>query len=365
MDRYCISIFQSRPCEYPDGGDNIDMKTCLLILTVPMLIVGLALTIESSSSKTADGPALVRARIDSLYDVEINGCKQKILVQTSDLNNPLLLYLHGGPGSSIMMMSHVYSNGLKDHFILVNWDQRGTALSFHEGMDATKISEDQIRADALALVKFLLKTFHKKTIYLIGHSFGSVIGLQLVADHPELFSAYIGVGQVINWNKSVDITYKWLHDTLEAAGDTSGLRRIESDQFPSMDLVTKYGGHHRLSISLDSLITSSPYYFEGYLDLLRKGRELSQREVEKNHPSRSAAHRSTSAINVPLYFFEGIHDHVIACAPQLVVEYCKSVKAPKAEVVWFYDSAHYVCVEEPGKFQDELIRIGRQNGTGE
>ena len=305
------------------------------------------------------------AGVDSLYDVEINGCKQKILVQARDLNDPLLLYLHGGPGSSIMLMSHVFSQKLREHFIFVNWDQRGTAFSFHQGMDSTKISEEQIRDDALALVKYLLKTYQKEKVYLIGHSFGTVIGLQLVADQPDLFSAYIGVGQVVEWNRSVAITYKWLHDTLEAAGDTSGLRTIETTQFPSMDLVTKYGGHHRLSISLDSLIQSSPYYFDGYFDLLGKGREFSQRFVGKNHRSKAVVHRSTSAIDVPLYFFEGIHDHVIACAPQLVVEYCKSVKAPKKEVVWFYNSAHYVCVEEPDKFQDELIRIAGENGSGE
>ncbi len=296
-------------------------------------------------------------KIDSLFDLNINGCPQKVLIQSNNINNPILLYLHGGPGSSFMMYSYLYSNKLIDNFTFVNWDNRGTALSYHEGMDTTKISEDQIRDDAVVLIKYLLKTFHKRKIYLIGHSFGSVIGLQLAANNPEFIQAYIGMGQVINWNKSVDITYRWLHDTLMKAKDSIGLKRIESDKFPYIDLVLKYGGHHRLSINLDSCVKGSPYYFKGYLSLLQKGKDFSQLYVGKNPNPKAITAKSVYRIDVPLYFFEGVNDHVIACAPELVVDYCKNVTAPKAELVWFNHSAHYICIEEPEKFQNELIRI--------
>ena len=300
-------------------------------------------------------------RVDSLYDITLNGCQQKILVQSNNTDNPILLYLHGGPGSTIMLRSHVFSDRLKDHFIFVNWDQRGTALSYHEGMDTTMISEDQIREDALELINYLLAKYHQKKVFLIGHSFGSVIGLQLVANHPELFYAYIGVGQVAyDWNKSVASSYNWLHNQLEKANDTIGLKRIEADKFPHIDLITKYGGHHRLSLDLDSMIRSSPYYFDGYLDLLKKGKEFSVKYMRK-YPQKKTVNKSIWEIGVSLYFFEGVNDHVIACAPELVVEYCKNVNAPKKEVVWFKKSAHYMCVEEPEKFQDELIKISKES----
>jgi pimeloyl-ACP methyl ester carboxylesterase len=296
-------------------------------------------------------------KIDSFYDVEINGCMQRILVQSDNINNPVLLYLHGGPGSSALIYSHLYSGKLKEKFIFVNWDQRGTAFSYHEDMDSTKISEEQIREDALSLVKYLVKTFHKDKIYLVGHSFGSVIGLQLVADHPELFYAYIGVGQIIDWDKSVAITYEWLHDTLEKANDVAGLNRIEGDGFPYIDLIVKYGGHHRLSINLDSLKTTSPYFFGGYPQLAEEGRLFSQYYMAKNLNNGPSHGKSLLDIPVPLYFFEGKNDHVIACAPELVVDYCKMVRAPVKEVIWFLNSAHYMNVEEPDKFQDELVKI--------
>lgn len=302
-------------------------------------------------------------KIDAFYDVNINGCQQRVLIQSNDVvNNPILLYLHGGPGSSMMMYAHLYSEKLKNNFIFVNWDQRGTMFSYHEGMDPSMISEDQIRDDTLELIKYLLRNFHKQKVYLIGHSFGSVIGLQLVANHPEYFYAYIGVGQVASdWDRTVAITYKWLHATLEKANDVEGLKRIEKDKFPYIDLVTKYGGHHRLSIDLNALKKTSPYYYESYTDLAEKSKIFSVDNVGKNTNYKKIFNKSLLKIDVPLYFFEGVNDHVIACAPELVVEYCSKVKAPKKEIIWFENSAHMINIEEPGRFQDELIRIEKEN----
>jgi pimeloyl-ACP methyl ester carboxylesterase len=350
------SVYESLWVPYDRSQKNNCMKEikyCFLILILLVLVFQ-----AEGKNKTVSHPQ----RIDSLYDITLNGCQQKILVQSNNTDNPILLYLHGGPGSTIMLRSHVFSDRLKDHFIFVNWDQRGTALSYHEDMDTTMISEDQIREDALELIRYLLAKYHQKKVYLIGHSFGSVIGLQLVANHPELFYAYIGVGQVAyDWNKSVASSYNWLHNQLEKAKDTIGLKRIEAGKFPYIDLITKYGGHHRLSLDLDSMIRSSPYYFDGYFKLLRKGLKFSQYFVGKNPNPKAALNKSIYEINVPLYFFEGKNDHVPACAPELVVEYCKNVKAPKKEVVWFKKSAHYICIEEPDKFQNELIKISNES----
>jgi len=313
-------------------------------------------------------------QICSFFDLEINGCMQKVLIESKDtINNPVLLYLHGGPGSSALIYSHIYSDKLRDNFIFVNWDQRGTAYSYHEGMDPSEMSEEQIRDDALELTLYLLKRFNKKKIFLAGHSFGSVLGLQLAANHPELFFAYIGIGQVIpsKWDESVKITYNWLHGELIKNNDLEGLKRIEKDHFPYIDLVTKYGGHHRLSINLETLKRTSPYYFNGYDEMAERGRDFSQGNVcegrsignlfyKLDYKIKSMVNRSIYRIDIPLFFFEGENDHVIACAPELVVEYCNMARAPKKEIVWFHDSAHMMNIEEPEKFQNELIRIKKE-----
>ncbi|MCI1209669.1 MAG: alpha/beta hydrolase [Treponema sp.] len=303
--------------------------------------------------------------IEEFYTVNINGCDEQLLIQSDNTrDNPILLYLHGGPGSSLMMYSYMYDAKLKENFIYVNWDMRGTALSYHEGMDTSKISEGQIADDAVVLIHYLQETFHKKKIYLIGHSFGSALGMYLVKIHPELFHAYIGIGQIMNNSESVKRTYVWLHSVLEKSGDTEGLARIEKDHFPYIDLVIKYGGHHNLSLNLDELMMQSPYYFDGYLDLLQKGKNFSATYVGKNKEAfgQPADLKETT---VPLYFFEGVNDHVIACNPQLVVEYCDKVKAPVKKVIWFEHSAHFITIEEPEKFQNEVVNVLQEVGKKE
>jgi len=295
--------------------------------------------------------------IEEFFDLEINGCKQRLLIQSDNPDkNPILLYLHGGPGSSAMMYSYLYANRLKRNFTFGNWDMRGTALSLHEGMDSTKVNQKQIADDALFLIHYLMNKYHKKKIYLLGHSFGSVLGMYMVNNYPELFHAYIGVGQVINYKKSVPVVYDWLHQKLMDENDTIALSRIEKDHFPYIDLIVKYGAHHQLSINLDSVIKNSPFYFNGYLDLLKKGKHYSATNVGKN-PDIFGNPGDIKKTNVPLYFFEGKNDHVIACAPELVVDYCKTVDAPIKKIIWFNNSAHYINVEEPNKFQNELIKI--------
>ena len=110
---------------------NSLLRVLLLVVIIP--IVAFTNGIKGNQSGSFQ-------KIDSLYDIAINGCQQKILVQSNDLNKPVLLYLHGGPGSSAIIFSHLYSQKLKDNFIFVNWDQRGTALSYHEEMDTSKIN---------------------------------------------------------------------------------------------------------------------------------------------------------------------------------------------------------------------------------
>ncbi len=342
------------------------MKRYLLCLAI-LLLTSCSSWSGSTTPDIADASGLSGKRINAFYSLNINGTPQKLLIQSDDVeNNPVLLFLHGGPGSSALIYSHLYSDKLTKEFIFVNWDQRGTAFSYYDGIDASRITEEQIMNDALVLTRYLLKTFHKKKIFLVGHSFGSVIGLQLAANHPELFYAFTGIGQVIDYDKSEKITYDWLHERLLESNDLEGLERIEADKFPYIDLVTKYGGHHRLSIDLDSLKRTSPYYFEGYLELAKKGRDISVSEHNSIGPVmqkfiyRTFINRSIYDISIPLYFFEGVNDHVIACAPELVVEYCKKVKAPVKRIIWFQKSAHYINVEEPSKFQDELLKIKKE-----
>ena len=130
-----------------------------------------------------------------------------------------------------MMYSCLYEKQLKKNFIYVNWDMRGAALSYHDNLDPQSVSQGQIVDDSIVLINYLLKRFHKKKIFLIGHSFGSALGLYLVANYPDYFHAYIGVGQVISYKKSVEETYNWLHKNFSRRTTEKDLTKLKKRNF--------------------------------------------------------------------------------------------------------------------------------------
>lgn len=294
--------------------------------------------------------------IDKLMDVELNGLKQKILIQSNDLNNPILLWLHGGPGTSEMFINHHCMNKLYDDFTVVHWDQRGAALSYHENLKAGDISADKILDDAAQLTEKLRQDYLQDKIFIIGHSFGSVLGIHLIEKYPDRYYAYVGVGQVIDDDKSRDITYDWFVDKLKEENDSVELAKMIESHSVSRDLINKYRGIYYKGKSLFDVIKESPYYYEGYLDEYSKSMRFVRESMDQNPSTRMKnIFNDIRKLRVPVYFFEGRHDRIAACAPELVVEYCKHLEAPKKEIIWFEESAHHPNLDEPDKFQRILI----------
>ena len=294
--------------------------------------------------------------IDSLEDVTIGGIRQKILIQGDNIANPILLWLHGGPGSPAMLLGHHFSSELRRHLTIVHWDQRGAGLSYSPELEAEQISEDLIESDAAELTRWLARRFNKKKIYLLGHSFGSVIGLRLAAAHPELFCAYIGVGQVIEPSRSEELTYAWLEHTLRQVGDQEGLERIREARFPVIDLVVRYGGRMHQPVDYNDIIKSSPYYFDGYIERTNTARDFCRQAIAANKTKGpDDFFREAPELPIPAYFIAGRFDRIPACAPALVVEYCRRLRAPHKEVLWLEKSGHLPNLEEPRRFQTLIL----------
>ncbi|MFW9939384.1 MAG: alpha/beta fold hydrolase, partial [Candidatus Thorarchaeota archaeon] len=136
--------------------------------------------------------------IASMEFVKLGEIDQWILIRSHNLDNPLLLLLHGGPGSADSPLAYKFQSELEEHFIVVNYDQRGAGKSYSKKIPKESMNVEQFVSDTYNLINLLKKRFNKEKIYLVGHSWGSMLGTLLVQRYPELFYAYIGVGQVVN-----------------------------------------------------------------------------------------------------------------------------------------------------------------------
>jgi pimeloyl-ACP methyl ester carboxylesterase len=141
--------------------------------------------------------------------VEINGMEQGMFIKSKNIHNPVLLFLHGGPGMPEYWLTQRYPTGLEDHFTVVWWEQRGAGLSYNPEIPPETMTAEQFIADTLAVTRYLLNRFSQEKIYLMGHSWGSYIGIQAAAQAPELYHAYIGMGQISYQLQSEQLAYEY------------------------------------------------------------------------------------------------------------------------------------------------------------
>ena len=148
--------------------------------------------------------------------VDINGSRQWINIYGQDLDNPVLLYLHGGPGSASSPISYAFTRKWADVYTVVTWDQRNCGKSYSEDQNSTPLTYDLMMRDGEELTKFLREYLHKDKITLLGHSWGTFYGCNLVLAHPEYYDCYIGTGQVVDFDKNEEafqeVAGTWVDD---------------------------------------------------------------------------------------------------------------------------------------------------------
>lgn len=164
--------------------------------------------------------------------VEINGIKQYIQIRGKDRSNPLLLFVHGGPGSSMAGLAHVMMGSWEDKFTVVNWDQRNTCKTLLANKDRveeigkTGTMSDYIK-DIDEIISYLHTVYEFEKIILMGFSWGTVISSEYAKVHPENVSMYIGVGQLINYIEGFEVVCGQLMERAKAGNSIKDVRKIE------------------------------------------------------------------------------------------------------------------------------------------
>lgn len=309
--------------------------------------------------------------IDEQKLVTIGGIKQWISVRGRHRSNPILLFLHGGPGFTVSPVSYWYMRDWEEYFTVVQWDQRGAGKTYAANDPAAvrpTMSVNRIVADAEELTGYLRETYQKDRIVLMAHSFGTVIGLHLAQRRPEWLYAYVGTGQFVDFQRSEKMGYDATVAAANAAGDARALADLAAiAPFPDPDRparnfenlgkerqwLAKYGGYYAAGgFGHNGEVASlSPDYTADELKMRDVAQGFSGQALWDELGRVSLAERTR--FRTPVFILQGRHD--LGTSSALVAEWFAHVKAPAKHLIWFEDSAHMTYEEEPGKMLVTLV----------
>jgi pimeloyl-ACP methyl ester carboxylesterase len=351
-------------------------RTAIVFMAMMLLDIGLI----TLSQLTAYTPRIVDENgktpensIAELKEIELNGRKQWISIRGWDKNAPVLLFLAGGPGGTQMAAVRHDLAELEKHFVVVNWDQPGSGKSYYAERTKDITAQTYIR-DGYALTEYLKERFSQEKIYLLGESWGSALGIFLVDRYPESYRAYIGTGQMIDFEETERIDYEKALDIARSKGDTATVERLAANGEPpyyGKDVTWKsavYLNYLSSYMANDPQIRNpgyntlrdifSPEY--GLLDKINFFRGIINTYNHVYQQLYDIDLRTDHAkLDVPVCFLLGRHD--VNAPTELVEEYVQVLDAPAKRIVWFEHSGHSPWINETDKFVREILSCFSEN----
>jgi pimeloyl-ACP methyl ester carboxylesterase len=310
----------------------------------------------------------VTGSVAILERITLGGVPQWILIRGQSADNPILLKLHGGPGQA-EMATVAMNRLLEEHFVVVEWDQRGAGKSASSSEPTNGMTLAQLVEDTHELTELLLERFHEKKLILVGHSWGSVLGLRTVQKYPDSYAAFVSTGQIASYAQGLVVGYRFLLDEARARGNVDALTELEQlgpPPYVGDDAKRKRAVYIQWLEEFGAVWHSSQKEFD------RVGWMLSS--VEYAWPEKlrftGAAERSfdlllpdlmaadllvdVPRVDVPVYFAAGRYDRL---APlEVSRKYFDALIAPRKVWIEFEDSAHFPHWEQVEKFKDVLTK---------
>jgi pimeloyl-ACP methyl ester carboxylesterase len=299
----------------------------------------------------------IAGSIASLEQIELRGTKQWILLRGTRPSAPVLLWLHGGPGGSAIGWNRKYLQALEEDVVFVNWEQPGAGKSYRAADFKTITVQDYVD-DTIALSEYLTARFNTPKIVLVGHSWGSTIGLKAVHQRPDLYHCFVGVAQQVNSVENDTIGYHLALGRGREEGDRKVVDKL-TEQGPPPYTKEESGAYQTMFSHLPSCppsICSKIGFWEVFrpqeyslLDSLRalrgvvKGTNdvyplLVDLDVERDIPQ----------LDIPVVFVAGRYDYIHV--QDIAFRYYQSLRAPVKRFYWFEHSGHYPCYQEPEQF---------------
>ena len=355
----------------------IRLKRTIIYFAVMMILNAGLITL---SQLTAYTPRIVdengntpKNSIAELRELELKGRKQWISIRGWDKNNPVLLFLAGGPGGTQMAAVRHELAELEKHYVVVNWDQPGSGKSYY-AEKTQNITADTYIQDGYALTEYLKERFSQEKIFLIGESWGSALGVFLVDKYPQSYHALIGTGQMIDFAETERMDYEKAIEIAESRNDTALVKKLRANGEPPyygrnitwksalyLNYLSAYmastPGVQNPGYNTFRDVFSSEYglldkinFFRGIINTFNDVyQQLYDIDLRKDY----------TRLDVPVYFFLGRHD--VNAPAILTEEYERLLEAPDKGIVWFEHSSHSPWINEPVKFVKEVLTCFSEN----
>jgi len=305
----------------------------------------------------------------------IGGVEQGMIIGSAGEEKPVILHIHGGPGMPDYALFREYGVNLNEYYTVCWWEQRGAGISNVANIPPESITLDQLIADTVEVTQYLMERFHKEKIYLMGHSWGSFLALNVVARYPELYEAYIAIGQMANQKQSELKCFEFISQCAYTSGNEDLIRNVEKFKFLPLDEMAVNIEYLIFRTDAINLLGAGFCHSNDWVhadhDPLEYCQEYTPDDISANReglvPSVSLLwptligpdlKKQIPKIEIPVYMIHGAFDKQVAY--ELTKDYFYTLEAPEKEFYTFENSAHYPHLEEKVKFlniiHDSIIK---------
>jgi pimeloyl-ACP methyl ester carboxylesterase len=346
---------------------NRSLQRPIVAILVGVLFLGL------SSCKLNHIVEMPQREIHEYKRIKIGGMRQAVMVRGTDINNPVMVFLHGGPGFPLFPFAPMGETmrRLEEEYTMIYWEQRGTGRSFSRRIPPESMTVEQFVEDTRQIIEFALEYTGQDKAFVWGHSWGSGIGALFASRYPEMVHAYVSTGQSVHPFRNERLSYEFVLERATEENNRRALRqlgRIDTipEQYTLSDALTirrwvyHYGGivvegaEERPYVDLREIqatLTSPFYTLNDRLNMILfpyYSAEMLWEDLKTLNLKEKAP-----KIDVPVFFLVGRHDVIVSAL--LAEEYFEMLEAPAGKtLIWFENSAHRPHTEEREKFLNIL-----------
>ena len=302
------------------------------------------------------------------------GIRQWVTARGQDRDNPVILFVHGGPASPLTPTLWQFQKPLEEYFTMVTYDQRAAGKTFvlnPQDAVADTLQIDRYVDDAIAIAEAVRQRYHKPKVILMGHSWGTIVSMRAALKRPDLFYAYVGIGQAINVRENEQVSYDYAvaqakeHHNVEAEKELATIAPYPGDQPITRDRIIVARKWAQYYGGMTAYRDTSDYFFKAPLlsaeyndaercaidagNVFTLGRVLDEfLQVDM---------KGVKRFPIPVVMFMGRHDYTTPSEP--TARWLAQVQAPMKQGVWFEHASHMIPWEEPGKVLVSLLQYVR------